>query len=93
MKKQKFILKHEVIKTWGIVDHDIHVDCNVNLVEHTDCRTGVKMYSLDIYDCPVVTSDSKDFLEKVVDFDPNGIFDILFYVRYRRGYFKIESEE
>lgn len=93
MKKKKFIIKHEVINTWGIIDSELHVDCDVNLVEHTDCRTGVKMYSLDIDDCPVVTSDSKDFLEKVFDFDPNGIFDILFYVRYRRGYLKIESEE
>lgn len=93
MKKCKPILKHDVIKTWGIFESYLHVDCVVNLVEHTDCRTGVKMYSLDIDDYPVVTSDSKVFLEKVVDFDPNGIFDILFYVRCRRGYLKIESEE
>ena len=85
MKKRKFILKHEVIETWGIFDDDIGVDCDVNLVEHTDCRTGVKMYSLDIGSYPIVTSDSKDFLKKVFDFDPNGIFNVLLEVAVRRG--------
>lgn len=96
MKKKKLIIKHEVINTWGIIDSELHVDCDVYLVEHTDCRTGVKMYSLDIGNCPVVTSDSSFFLEKVFDFDPNGIFEILYLLAVRRGYnFSVvnESEE
>lgn len=44
------------------------------------------MYSLDIDDCPVVTSDSSFFLEKVFDFNPNGIFEILFLLAVRHGY-------
>lgn len=85
MKKRKVLINHEEIARWNFGDDDVNVVCSVILNKHTDMRSGYSMFSLNLNDVPVVTCDCCDFLEQVMDIDPNLLYRILIKVGLKRG--------
>lgn len=91
MKKRKLLVKSTELSSWcpdGCVD-------TVSLMKHTQCKTGISMFSLNLDGEPVVTCDSPDFLKMLVDRDFELVHSILCDIlAFRKGYISsFESEE
>lgn len=97
MKKRKHLISSERLETWSVFLPDFDCPYDVHLVEHTQLKSGIKMYSLDIGYCPVITCDSRKFLSDVMNFDDSAIFIILYKIALSRGFpvgnLNFESEE
>lgn len=96
MKKRKPILSHVILDTWCAPDYlEAPFSFKVSLVKHTQCRTGISMYSLNIDGEPVITCDSPDFLRMLLDRDFELVHSVLCdTLAYRKGYISsFESEE
>ena len=73
MKKRKLLVKSLIISTW--TSDDFAND--ITLVKHTQMKTGISMYSLDLNGEPVITCDSFFFLNELVNRDFDQLLDIL----------------
>lgn len=97
MKKRKQLISSECLETWSVRSPDSGLLFQVHLVEHKQLKSGIRMYSLDIGLCPVITCDSQFFLSELMDFGGSDIFMILFKIAMLRGFpisnLNSESEE
>lgn len=88
--KKKMLLSHSVIESWG---DDVD---SIELVKHTQLKTGFSMYSFDLNGEPVITCDSFVFLRELMNLcDFSFILDILSYILVLRdrNFLNFESEE
>lgn len=97
MKKRKQLISSLRLETWSVFLPDLDCPYDVHLVEYTQLKSGIKMYSLDLGYCPVIFCDSRDFLSNVMNFDNFAIFNILYKIALVRGFpvgnLNFESEE
>ena len=94
MKKRKQLISSERLKTWYSPDYAPYM-YTITLTKHTQCRTGISMYTLDLDGEPVVSCDSFDFLCSLVDKDFHFMTAVLSEIlMFRKGYISsLESEE
>ena len=94
MKKRKQLISSEILYTWSFPDF-YPVAFPITLVKHTQCKTGISMFSLNLDGEPVVTCDSSDFFKMLVDKDFDLVHSILCDIlAFRKGYISsFESEE
>lgn len=92
MKKRKLLVKSTELSSWCPGDcADI-----VSLTKHTQMKTGISMYSLDLNGEPVITCDSFVFLCELMNCcDFYLLLDILSYILVLRdrNLSNSESEE
>lgn len=69
MKKRKHLFSSEVLKVCDSSD----LLFSIQLTKHTQLKTGISMFSLDLNNVPVVTCDSYFFLCELLDSD----FDVV----------------
>lgn len=87
-KKKKLLLKHEVI-FWSPSNFG-----EITITKHSDLKTGVTMYTLDLDDVPCITCDNLFFLTDVVIFDSEFIGERLSIILDSRSTMSFsESEE
>lgn len=91
MKKRKLLVKSTELSTWYSDDFGN----SVSLMKHTQMKTGISMYSLDLDGEPVITCDSFVFLCELMDRDFDLVLGILKVVLDLRifTYSYSESEE
>lgn len=96
MKNRKMLVSSTILDTWVPSDFSEEPFCfKITLVKHTQVKTGISMFSLNLDDEPVITCDSSIFLKKLVTMEFETVYDILCDVlAYRKGYLSsFESEE
>lgn len=92
MKKRKLLVKSSELSSWcpdGCVDI-------VSLMKHTQLKTGISMYSLDVNGVPVITCNSFVFLRELMNCcDFYVLLHILCYILSLRelNLANLESEE
>lgn len=85
--KKKMLLSHSVIESWG---DDVD---SIELVKHTQLKTGFSMYSFDLNGEPVITCDSFVFLRELMDrCDFHLILELLSYILVLRDYTYLNNE-
>lgn len=91
MKKRKHFITSTVLDTWVSPDSFL----TVTLTKHTQIKSGISMFSLDLNGEPVVTCDSPIFLKNLVDEDFELASSVLLDVfEFRNGTLSFsESEE
>lgn len=72
-KKRKSLISSWVLKTCLSSDSRF----KVQVTKHTQCKTGISMYSLDLNGLPVVTCDSFIFLCELLDTDFALVLSVL----------------
>lgn len=73
MKKRKLLISHDVLKVFDSSDSLF----SVQLTRHTQTKTGMTLYSLDLNNVPVVTCDSYIFLCELLDSDFDVVLSVL----------------
>lgn len=88
MKKRKPILSHVILDTY------VSCDSVIDIEKHTDLKSGISMYSINLDKIPVVTCDNYIFLHDLLDrVDTDEIGLILEKVCICRMLTHSESEE
>lgn len=96
MKKRKLLVSSTILDSWVSPDYlESPFSFKITLVKHTQCKTGISMFSLNLDGEPVITCDSFDFLKMLVVKDFELVHSILCDVlAFRKGYISsFESEE
>lgn len=91
MKKRKQLISSEVLKVCDSSDSLF----SIQVTKHTQTKTGLSMFSLDLNNVPVVTCDSYIFLCELLDSDFDVVLSVLKIVCGLRCLTKssFESEE
>ena len=91
MKKRKHLITSTVLDTWFSPD----LSHRITLTKHTQIKSGISMFSLDLNGLPVVTFDHPIFLKNLVDEDFDLVYSVLLDVcELRNGTLSFsESEE
>lgn len=88
MKKRKQLISSVVLKT--CLSDDFRY--KIQVVKHTQMKTGISMYSLNLNDLPVVTCDSFVFLCELLDTDFDVVFSVLKIILDLNGFTLSDSE-
>lgn len=73
MKKRKLLVKSTELSTW-YSNNGVDI---VSLMKHTQMKTGISMYSLDLNGEPVISCDSFVFLRELMYRDLELVIYIL----------------
>lgn len=73
MKKRNPLITHEVLKVCDSSDSLF----SIQVTKHTQTKTGISLFSLDLDNVPVVTCDSYIFLCELLDSDFDVVLSVL----------------
>lgn len=73
MKKRKPLISHEVLDVCDSSDSLF----SIQITKHTQIKTGISLFSLDLNNVPVVTCDSYIFLCELLDSDFDIVLSVL----------------
>lgn len=73
MKKRNPLISHEVLKVCDSSDSLF----SIQVTKHTQTKTGISLFSLDLNNVPVVTCDSYIFLCELLDSDFDVVLSVL----------------
>ena len=73
MKKRNPLISHDVLKVCDSSDSLF----SIQVTKHTQTKTGISLFSLDLNNVPVVTCDSYIFLCELLDFDFDVVLSVL----------------
>lgn len=88
MKKRKLLISSSVLKACDSSDSIFRIE----VTKHTQCKTGISLYSLDLNGVPVVTCDSYNFLAELLDTDFDFVLQVLKNVYNVRCFISSYSE-
>lgn len=73
MKKRNLLISHEVLKVCDSSDSLF----SIQVTKHTQTKTGISLFSLDLNNVPVVSCDSYIFLCELLDSDFDVVLSVL----------------
>lgn len=73
MKKRNPLISHEVLRVCDSSDSLF----SIQVTKHTQTKTGISLFSLDLNNVPVVTCDSYIFLCELLDSDFDVVLSVL----------------